>query len=186
MPETQSTRRLQWLLWALLAWVGRHLRAAGLAAGAPSRRPAAAGASSSNRRLSEDSSPARLHPGPHRPAAGENPAGRIGVRQSAEDSGRGVAADLLAAHSGPGSRAQLYEKHRRRISCATSGFMWVKRKVAAEEAERVRSLKLDYVEFRPEMRRFYPHGRTGLARGGIDRASSIRTMRSSGATAGSR
>src|SRR4029077_20658872 len=39
-----------------------------------------------------------------------------------------------------------------------SGFLWVKRKVSAQEAERVRSLKLDWVEFRPEMRRFYPHG----------------------------
>ncbi len=34
----------------------------------------------------------------------------------------------------------------------------MKRKVSAEDADRVRSLKLDWVEFRPEMRRFYPHG----------------------------
>ena len=27
----------------------------------------------------------------------------------------------------------------------------------SEEADRLRSLKLDWVEFRPEMRRFYPH-----------------------------
>jgi cell division protein FtsI (penicillin-binding protein 3) len=36
--------------------------------------------------------------------------------------------------------------------------LWVKRKVTADEAGRVRSYKLDYVEFRPETRRFYPHG----------------------------
>ena len=36
--------------------------------------------------------------------------------------------------------------------------MWVKRKVEADEAARVRSLRLDWVEFRGEMRRFYPHG----------------------------
>ena len=34
----------------------------------------------------------------------------------------------------------------------------MKRKVTAGEAERVRSYNLDYVEFRPETRRFYPHG----------------------------
>ena len=50
MPETQSTRRLQWLLWLLLVWVGRHLRTPGLAAGDPPRRPAEAGRSSSSRR----------------------------------------------------------------------------------------------------------------------------------------
>lgn len=35
--------------------------------------------------------------------------------------------------------------------------MWVKRKIDADEAERLRGMKLDWVELRPEMRRFYPH-----------------------------
>jgi len=34
----------------------------------------------------------------------------------------------------------------------------VKRKVTASEAERVRSYRLEFVELRPETRRFYPHG----------------------------
>jgi cell division protein FtsI (penicillin-binding protein 3) len=37
-------------------------------------------------------------------------------------------------------------------------FLWVARKLAPEEAARVRALNLDYVEFRTEMRRYYPHG----------------------------
>lgn len=37
------------------------------------------------------------------------------------------------------------------------GFLWIKRKILAEEAERLRSLRLDWVEFRPEIKRFYPH-----------------------------
>jgi cell division protein FtsI (penicillin-binding protein 3) len=39
-----------------------------------------------------------------------------------------------------------------------AGFMWVKRKVMPEEADRLRSLKLEWVEFRSETRRFHPHG----------------------------
>ncbi len=50
-----------------------------------------------------------------------------------------------------------------------SGFLWVKRKVEADEAERLRSLKLEWVEFRPEMRRFYPHDTLASHVIGIDR-----------------
>ncbi|MGH9664345.1 MAG: peptidoglycan D,D-transpeptidase FtsI family protein, partial [Bryobacteraceae bacterium] len=38
------------------------------------------------------------------------------------------------------------------------GFMWVKRKISPEESARLRSLKLDWIEFRTETRRFYPNG----------------------------
>src|SRR5262249_23943960 len=54
------------------------------------------------------------------------------------------------------NRAKVLEK----IQVATlrhSGFLWIKRKILSEEAERLRSLNLDWVEFRPEIRRFYPH-----------------------------
>ena len=37
------------------------------------------------------------------------------------------------------------------------GFLWVKRKVAPEEAKRLRDLKLDWIEFRTESQRFYPN-----------------------------
>jgi cell division protein FtsI/penicillin-binding protein 2 len=68
----------------------------------------------------------------------------------------GVAADLLSRLLEM-DRKKLYEKianARRRAS----GFLWVKRKVSSEEANRLRSLKLDWVEFREENRRFYPRG----------------------------
>jgi cell division protein FtsI (penicillin-binding protein 3) len=35
------------------------------------------------------------------------------------------------------------------------GFMWVKRKVSVEQAERLRNLNLDWIEFRPETTRVY-------------------------------
>lgn len=37
------------------------------------------------------------------------------------------------------------------------GFLWIKRKVTSEEAERLRHLNLDYIEFRTESQRYYPN-----------------------------
>jgi len=68
----------------------------------------------------------------------------------------GMAADLLSRVLDL-DRPKLYAK----IESARlrgSGFLWIKRKVSADEAERIHSMKLDWVEFREEMRRFYPHG----------------------------
>ena len=67
----------------------------------------------------------------------------------------GTAADMLSRVLNL-DRAELYDK----IETARlrrSGFLWIKRKIQADEAERLRSLKLEYVEFRPEILRLYPH-----------------------------
>jgi cell division protein FtsI (penicillin-binding protein 3) len=49
------------------------------------------------------------------------------------------------------------------------GFMWVKRKISTEEAERLRSYNLDWVEFRTESSRYYPKGSLGAhILGGVD------------------
>jgi cell division protein FtsI (penicillin-binding protein 3) len=48
----------------------------------------------------------------------------------------------------------------RRIQSAKlrgTGFLWIKRKILAEEADKLRSFHFAWVEFRPEVRRFYPH-----------------------------
>ena len=37
------------------------------------------------------------------------------------------------------------------------GFVWVKRKISAEESQRLRDLKLEWIEFRSESQRFYPN-----------------------------
>ena len=37
------------------------------------------------------------------------------------------------------------------------GFVWVKRKISSEEAQRLRDLKLEWIEFRSESQRFYPN-----------------------------
>jgi cell division protein FtsI (penicillin-binding protein 3) len=38
------------------------------------------------------------------------------------------------------------------------GFLWVKRRITPDESGRLRSLNLDWIEFRQESRRFYPDG----------------------------
>jgi cell division protein FtsI (penicillin-binding protein 3) len=38
------------------------------------------------------------------------------------------------------------------------GFLWIKRRVTPEESTRLRSMNLDWIEFRTESRRFYPNG----------------------------
>src|SRR5260370_27426291 len=38
-----------------------------------------------------------------------------------------------------------------------NGFLWVKRKISREEAQRLRDLKLDWIEFRMESGRYYPN-----------------------------
>jgi cell division protein FtsI (penicillin-binding protein 3) len=39
-----------------------------------------------------------------------------------------------------------------------SGFLWVKRRISPDESKRLRSLKLDWIEFRTESHRFYTNG----------------------------
>lgn len=78
-----------------------------------------------------------------------------------------VAADILSKVLDLNT-AQLYAKLRLHNEYRM-GFMWVKRKVSDEEAARLRNLKLEWIEFRPESKRVYAHG--GLAAhvlGGVD------------------
>ena len=153
MQETQSTRRLKWLLWSLLIWVAcifsrlvslqiyQHdelLRQATVQQQKTEPIPALRG--SILDRFGQ-------------PLAKSLPAESINVNPMKVQN-PGVASAMLAGLLGLDQK-----KLQERITSAklrNSGFLWVKRKVSGEEAERVRSLKLDYVEFRPEMQRYYP------------------------------
>jgi len=155
MPETQSTSRLRWLLRMLLLWVGaifarlvwlQVIHHDDLLAQAQQQQqkmvaiPALRGA---------------IFDRFGQPLAKTLLAESICINPQRIPDAE-VAADLLAPTLEL-DRNVLYE----RIASAKrrkSGFMWVKRKVDAGAAERVRAMKLDYVEFREEMRRFYPHG----------------------------
>jgi len=153
--ETQSTRRLRWLLRLLLAWAGaifarllwlqviHHEELLKLAQQQQQKVvevPALRGT---------------IFDRIGQPLAKTLPAESICVNpQRIPDPA--VAADLLAPLLELDG-GQLLD-HIRWAKLRGRGFLWVKRKVSAEEAARVRSLKLDWVEFRPEMRRFYPRG----------------------------
>src|SRR5581483_8742427 len=66
-----------------------------------------------------------------------------------------VAADVLAKILNLDSRELLA-----RLKIAAEdrrGFLWVKRKITREEADRLRELHLEWIEFRTESQRFYPN-----------------------------
>jgi cell division protein FtsI (penicillin-binding protein 3) len=154
MPESQPTSRLHLLLWCLLAWAGlivvrlvylqvfQHDELARMAQSQQQRTreiPAMRGS---------------IFDRNAQPLAKSIPAESICVNpQKIPDAA--MAAELLSAILNL-DRAKLED----RIAGAKlrgSGFLWVKRKVLSDEADRLRSLKLAWVEFRPEVRRFYPH-----------------------------
>ena len=155
MPEHPSTKRLHWLLWLFLAWIAvifgrlvwlqvfRHDDLLHLAQQQQQRTVEI----QANRGAILDRS--------GQPLAKSLPAESVVVNpQKIPDAE--VAADLLSRVLDL-KRGPLLES----IETAKlrgSGFLWVKRKVSSDEAERLRTLKLDWVDFRPEMRRFYPHG----------------------------
>ncbi len=154
MGDNQSTRRLNRLLWILLVWAavifGRlfslqvihHDDLARLAAQQQQKTKAIPAVRGS------------ILDRAGQPLAKSLPAESVCVNpQRLPD--RGVAADMLAGVLKM-DRVALLEK----IETAYlrgSGFLWIKRKIDADEAARLRSMKLDWIEFRPEMRRFYPH-----------------------------
>jgi len=155
MPETLSTRRLRWLLWIMLLWVGaifarlvtlqvfRHddlLRQAEQQQQKTEEIPAARGA---------------IFDRTGQPLAKTLPAESICINPL-KIPDPGVAADVLSRVLDL-DRAALY-KRIVRAKAHNAGFLWVKRKVSVEEAKRVRSLPFEWLEFRSEMRRFYPHG----------------------------
>ncbi len=155
MPETQSTRRLLWLLRALICWgVVIFLRLIWLQV--LEHDDLLRQAQSQQQKVV----PIQAERGSildrfGQPLAKSLPAESVLVNpKRIRDAA--VAAHLLAPILSLDAR-QLEEKIRI-ASLRDLGFLWVKRKVTADEAERVRSYRLEYVEFKAETRRFYPHG----------------------------
>jgi cell division protein FtsI (penicillin-binding protein 3) len=154
MPPPPTTQRLQWLLWALLAWAGiifgrlvwlqviRHDELLHLA--------------EQQQQRTQDVQALRgsILDRTGQPLAKTLPADSVAVDpQKIPD--LKVAADLLSRTLDL-DRSQLYQRLRASQSRG-SHFMWVARKLDAKPTEHLRSKKLPYVEFRTELRRFYPH-----------------------------
>ncbi len=155
MPEHHTNRRLYWLLCALLGWVGAILiRLVWLQI--VHHDDLLKLARQQQRKVVEiQAARGTILDRTGQPLAKSLPAESICVNPL-KIPNAGTAADLLSRVLET-DRATLYNKIHTAI-LRGNGFLWVKRKVTAQEAARVRSLKLDWVEFRPEMRRFYPHG----------------------------
>ncbi len=155
MRETQSTKRLHWLLWLMLTWVAlifARLVSLQVIHHDDLLRQAQR---QQSRTVEIQATRGAILDRSGQPLAKSLPAESVCVNpQKIPDAG--VAADLLSRVLDM-DRASLFEKIKS-ASARGSGFLWIKRKVTAEEAERVRSLDLDWVEFRTEMRRFYPRG----------------------------
>src|SRR5580658_6591931 len=155
MLETQSTKRLLWLLRALILWVVviflrliwlQVLQHDDLLRQAQSQQQKVVPIQAQRGSILDRSG---------QPLAKSLPAESVLVNPKRVKDAV-VTADLLAPILGL-DRRQLAERIRSAIR-RDSGFLWVKRKVTADEAERVRSYRLAEVEFREEARRFYPHG----------------------------
>ena len=155
MPETQSTKRLLWLLRALILWVVviflrlvwlQVLQHDDLLRQAQSQQQKVVPIQAQRGSILDRSG---------QPLAKSLPAESVLVNpKRVKDAA--VTAKLLAPILGV-DRVQLTERIRAAIR-RDSGFLWVKRKITADEAARVRSYRLAEVEFRDETRRFYPHG----------------------------
>jgi cell division protein FtsI (penicillin-binding protein 3) len=154
MAENQSTRRLSILLWILLIWAG-GIFARLVTLQVVQHDELTRMAQQQQQRTKElQAMRGSILDRAGQPLAKSMPAESVCVNpQKLPD--RGVAADILSDVLKL-DRDVLYAKLQAAY-LRSSGFMWVKRKVDASEAERLRSMKLDWIEFRPEIRRLYPH-----------------------------
>lgn len=155
MLENQSTQRLKWLLWLMLLWVAAIVGRLAFLQVFRHDELLRMALSQQQRTVAIEAVRGTIFDRSGQPLAKTLPAESI-VVNPLKIPDISVAADILSRVLDV-DRTELYN-HIESAKFHKSGFLWVKRKVSSEEAGRVRSLKLDWVEFRPEMRRFYPHG----------------------------
>ncbi len=154
MAESQSTRRLSWLLWILLLWAGGIFARLVTLQVIQHDELAHQAQQQQSRPKELQAMRGSILDRAGQPLAKSMPAESVCINpQKLPD--RGVAAGLLAGVLNMDRRA-LQEKLENSY-LRGSGFMWVKRKIDADEAARLRSMGLDWIEFRSEIRRFYPH-----------------------------
>jgi len=138
MPETQTTRRLHWLLWLLLAWVGAILIRLVWLQTVQHDDLLRLAQQQQQKVVEIQAARGAILDRTGQPLAKSLPAESICVNpQKIPDAGMaaGILSRVLEI-----DRASLHEKIQS-AALRGSGFLWVKRKVTAEEAARVRSLK---------------------------------------------
>lgn len=154
MLLTPTTRRLQWILWAFLAWAGvifgrlvwlqviRHDELLRLAE------------QQQQKTVEVQALRGSILDRTGQPLAKTLPADSVAVDPQRIPDLK-TAADLLSRLLDI-DRALLYQRLRAHHARG-SRFMWVARKMDGKSSERLRGLNLPYVEFRSELRRFYPN-----------------------------
>ena len=155
MLESQSTQRLKWLLWLMLVWVAAIVGRLAFLQVARHDELLRAAQSQQQKIIEIEATRGSIFDRAGQPLAKTLPAESICVNPS-KIPDVAVASDILSRVLDV-DRKELFD-HIQAAKKHKSGFLWVKRKVDPEDATRVRSLNLDYVEFRPETRRFYPRG----------------------------
>lgn len=153
--DSPATRRLQWLLWALLVWVvGIFGRLVSLQVFEHDDLLRQAH-QQQQRTVEIPADRGTILDRTGQPLAKSLPVDSVCVNPRRIPD-LGVAADLLSRVLDLDRKTLLgrLESARER----KSGFLWVKRKLLPDEAKRLRSMNLDWVEFRQEMGRFYPRG----------------------------
>ncbi len=154
MPLPPTTQRLQRLLWVLLAWAaiifGRLVWLQVI------RHDELLRMAEQQQQRTEEVQALRgsILDRTGQPLAKTLPADSVAVDpQKIPD--LKIAADVLS-HTLGVDRPQLLQRLHAAQARGTH-FMWVARKIDSKPADRLRSKKLPYVEFRTELRRFYPH-----------------------------
>jgi cell division protein FtsI (penicillin-binding protein 3) len=155
MQPNQSIRRLMWFLWVVILWAGAILvRLVSLQVVQHGELRAIA-ESQHYKPVAVPALRGSLLDRTGQPLAKTLVADSVAVNPQAVPDLR-AAADRLGRALGL-DRNQLLQKM---LAYKDRGlrFMWVQRKLTPDESLRVRGLKLEGVEFRQEMRRYYPRG----------------------------
>jgi cell division protein FtsI (penicillin-binding protein 3) len=154
--ESLAARRLQWLLWLLLGWVAaifgrliwlqifQHDELLKLAE------------QQQQKTVAIQATRGTIFDRTGQPLAKSLPAEAVVVNPK-HIKDLDVATDILSRVLDLNAR-ELRERLRSGAD-RKSGFLVVKRKITAGEAGRLRTLNLDWIEFRPDVQRFYPNRR---------------------------
>jgi cell division protein FtsI (penicillin-binding protein 3) len=155
MPASEPIRRLHWLLWALLIWAGLIMaRLVQLQVFQHGSLLAAA----ERQQQKEVEIPAlrgSMFDRTGQPLAKTLKADSVAIDpQKVPDFKQAAYLLSNALELNPAELQRRMESYKAR----GLRFMWVLRKLTPQQSERVRALNLDWLEFRQEMRRYYPNG----------------------------
>ncbi len=155
MPLSESARRLQWVLWVLLVWAGVVLSRLVWLQVVEHDELLAIAQSQQQKEVEIPALRGALLDRTGQPLAKTLEADSVAVDpQMIPDL---VQAAWVLSHALHLDEERLLAQMES-FKARHKRFLWVARKLTPKESARVRALHLEYVEFRQEMRRYYPGG----------------------------